>query len=170
MGRVISRIPFGIEGTIMDTPTLSERWHLRLKNEVLHRNANSRADCLVELLIRAVEDLAHYNEIKDRRRQVVGKIASFRTQQTSKQHPSALQLYKRNPQKISETSSITWDIEGKKTRGENVHCPLCGVCPYTWLCSCLENRAGIPCVHWHAVIELNGPQHRVENWLPLHGL
>ncbi|KAK6013483.1 hypothetical protein OSTOST_21200 [Ostertagia ostertagi] len=63
--RVKSWASFHVDGAVMDTTMLSERWHLRLKNEVLHRNANPRIDCLVELLIRAVEDLADSNEIKD---------------------------------------------------------------------------------------------------------
>uniref|UniRef100_A0A7I4YW39 DUF2786 domain-containing protein n=1 Tax=Haemonchus contortus TaxID=6289 RepID=A0A7I4YW39_HAECO len=61
----------------MDTTMLSERWRLRLENEILHRNAISRVDCLVELLIRAVEDLADSNDVKDRRQLAT---ASFRTQ------------------------------------------------------------------------------------------
>lgn len=33
----------------------------------------------------------------------------------------------------------------------NVHCPRCQVCPYSWTCTCLDNRAGISCMHRHAV-------------------
>lgn len=48
----------------MDTTMISERWHLRLKSEFLHRNANNRADCLVEILIKAVRDISESDDIK----------------------------------------------------------------------------------------------------------
>ncbi|XGW21818.1 hypothetical protein V3C99_004629 [Haemonchus contortus] len=35
---------------------------------------------------------------------------------------------------------------------ENVHCPLCLVCPYAWSCTCTDNRAGISCIHRHAIV------------------
>lgn len=62
-GRTSTWASFAVQGAVMETTMLSERWHSRLKNEILHRNANSRVDCLVELLIRAVEDLAESNEV-----------------------------------------------------------------------------------------------------------
>ncbi|VDO07982.1 unnamed protein product [Haemonchus placei] len=129
------------------------------------RNANSRIDCLVELLIRAVEDLADSNEIKDRRRLAQ---ASFRTQQTSIRHRSAQAQYQGKSEKITSIGIRKWEVEGRKPDakfivedkggcicppnfGKNVHCPSCNVCPYSWTCSCLDNRAGISCVHRHAV-------------------
>ncbi|VDO69634.1 unnamed protein product [Heligmosomoides polygyrus] len=60
---------------------------LYLKNNYLGKNANSRADCLVELLIRPVEDLADSNEIKDRRQLA---SVSFKSQQTTIRHRDAL--------------------------------------------------------------------------------
>lgn len=47
----------------MDTTMLSERWHLTVKSDILHRNANSRLDSLVDLLIKAVEDKSESKEI-----------------------------------------------------------------------------------------------------------
>ncbi|KAK6039530.1 hypothetical protein COOONC_22966 [Cooperia oncophora] len=141
------------------------------------KNANSRVDCFVELLRRAVEDLADSNE--NRRRLAT---ASCWTQQTSKRHRLAPQLYKKNPQKISETGSNTWEIRGKKSRVEgkmgmylltNIECALSFVRSvplyreYRLCCSdnCiayvamqfLDNRAHIPCIHRHAVKILKGP-------------
>ncbi|KAK5974572.1 C2H2-type domain-containing protein, partial [Trichostrongylus colubriformis] len=63
-GRTHTWASFSNKDAVMDTTMISERWHLRLKTEFLHRNANTRADCLVDLLIRAVEDLAESDEIK----------------------------------------------------------------------------------------------------------
>ncbi|KAK5969559.1 MULE domain-containing protein [Trichostrongylus colubriformis] len=163
LGRVCNWGSFGTHGAVVDTTMLSERWHLRLKNEVLHRNSNTRADCLVELLIRAVEDLADSNDIKDRRRLA---RSSFRTQQTTKQHRKAQELYDgKIPEKILSKGSGIWELQGKKPEEKfivenkggcicpstsNVHCPLCSVCPYTWTCTCLDNRTGISCLHRHA--------------------
>ncbi|KAK6027657.1 hypothetical protein OSTOST_06311 [Ostertagia ostertagi] len=150
--RVKSWASFHVDGAVMDTTMLSERWHLRLKNEVLHRNANPRIDCLVELLIRAVEDLADSNEIK----------------QTTIRHRMAQAHYQERFEKIMSIGIRKWEVEGKKpdakyivedkggcicppSLSKNVHCPSCNVCPYSWRCSCLDNRAGISCVHRHVV-------------------
>ncbi|KAK6024913.1 zinc finger, C2H2 type [Ostertagia ostertagi] len=63
---------FSNQGAIMDTTMISER------------NANARADCLVDLLIRAVEEMSKSDEIKARRRLAE---ASYRVQQTAICHP-----------------------------------------------------------------------------------
>lgn len=110
LGKVKSLASFNTQGAVMDTTMLSERWHLRLKSEVLHRNANSRADCLVELLIRPVEDLADSNEIKDRRQLA---SVSFKSQQTTIRHRDALVSYNGRPEKIRIRSSRTWDVHVK---------------------------------------------------------
>ncbi|KAK6022533.1 hypothetical protein OSTOST_11768, partial [Ostertagia ostertagi] len=44
------------------------------------------------------------------------------------------------------------DCECSDVAEGNVHCPLCDVCPYAWSCSCTDNRAGISCMHRHAVM------------------
>ncbi|KAK6024912.1 hypothetical protein OSTOST_09201 [Ostertagia ostertagi] len=44
------------------------------------------------------------------------------------------------------------DCECSDAAQGNVHCPLCDVCPYAWSCSCTDNRAGISCIHRHAVM------------------
>lgn len=63
-GRTASWGSFANKNAVLDTTMISERWHLRLKKDFLQRNANARADFLVDLLIRAVEDLAESNEIR----------------------------------------------------------------------------------------------------------
>ncbi|KAK5973256.1 MULE domain-containing protein, partial [Trichostrongylus colubriformis] len=164
LGRIMSWASFNNRGAVMDTSMLSERWHLRLKSEILHRNANSRVDCLVELLIRAVKDIADANNIMDRRRLAA---SSFRTQQTVICHRYAFTHYSgKTEEKIKLIATGKWEVQGKtpeekfvvEDRGKcscnttvNVHCSLCGVCPYSYTCTCLDNRAGISCVHRHAV-------------------
>ncbi|KAK6735930.1 hypothetical protein RB195_018908 [Necator americanus] len=160
-GRTASWASLANKGAVMDTTMISERWHLRLKKDFLHRNANSRADFLVELLIRAVEDLADSAEIRDRRRLAA---SSFRVQQSTKCHRWALKHYENSPEKVKRVAEKKWELQGKgvaekyqvvylggcacsESLSENVHCPLCGV---SWRCSCLDNRAGISCLHRHA--------------------
>ncbi|KAK6765232.1 hypothetical protein RB195_025244 [Necator americanus] len=164
LGKTASWASFANKGAVMDTTMISERWHLRLKKDFLHRNANSRADFLVELLIRAVEDLADSAEIRDRRRLAA---SSFRVQQSTKCHRWALKHYENSPEKVKRVAEKKWELQGKdvaekhqvvylggcacsESLSENVHCPLCGVCPYSWRCSCLDNRARISCLHRHA--------------------
>ncbi|KAK6735929.1 hypothetical protein RB195_018908 [Necator americanus] len=161
LGRTASWASLANKGAVMDTTMISERWHLRLKKDFLHRNANSRADFLVELLIRAVEDLADSAEIRDRRRLAA---SSFRVQQSTKCHRWALKHYENSPEKVKRVAEKKWELQGKgvaekyqvvylggcacsESLSENVHCPLCGV---SWRCSCLDNRAGISCLHRHA--------------------
>ncbi|CAJ0605777.1 unnamed protein product [Cylicocyclus nassatus] len=64
LGRTRSCASFANHG-VLDTTMISERWHLRLKQDFLQQNANSRADFLVDLLIRAVEDIADTAEIRE---------------------------------------------------------------------------------------------------------
>ncbi|KAK5973101.1 hypothetical protein GCK32_012711, partial [Trichostrongylus colubriformis] len=141
-GRTHTWASFSNKDAVMDTTMISERWHLRLKTEFLHRNANTRADCLVDLLIRAVEDLAESDEIKVRRRLAT---ASYRVQQTTMCHRLAAKHYDRRLDSIRRAANAE-SVEG------NVHCPICDVCPYAWSCSCMDNRTGISCVHRHAVM------------------
>ncbi|CAJ0599280.1 unnamed protein product [Cylicocyclus nassatus] len=160
LGRTASWASFANRGAVLDTTMISERWHLRLKKDLLQRNANSRADFLVDLLIKAVEDIADTTEIRDRRRLA---NASYRVQETSKCHRWALEYYERKPEKVVKTGDCKWLVQGKNPEEayeviqakcpcaeSNVHCPLCDVCPYQWSCDCLDNRAGISCIHRHA--------------------
>ncbi|WKY01811.1 hypothetical protein Q1695_015653 [Nippostrongylus brasiliensis] len=121
----------------MDTTMLSERWHLRVKKETLHRNVNSRVDCLVEMLIRAVEDLAESNEVNDRRRLA---RSSFRKQQTTIRHRSAVTFLAKNPQVLC-VGDNKWEVASESQEAthtvtfrsgcncgpspDNVHSPLC---------------------------------------------
>ncbi|CAJ0605227.1 unnamed protein product [Cylicocyclus nassatus] len=164
LGRTATWASFANQHAVMDTTMISERWHLRLKKDFLHRNSNIRADFLVDLLIKAVEDLADTNEIRDRRR---AATSSYRVQEITKRHRKAMLYYERRPQRIRRIGEMEWQVEGKQptdlytvTQGEcrcdismghNVHCPLCDICPYSWNCSCLDNRSGISCLHRHAV-------------------
>ncbi|KAK6734630.1 hypothetical protein RB195_018051 [Necator americanus] len=107
-GRTASWASFANTGAVMDTTMISERWHLRLKKDFLHRNANSRADFLVELLIRAVEDLADSAEIRDLRRLAA---SSFRVQQSSKCDRWALKHYENRPEKMKRVAE--WELQGK---------------------------------------------------------
>ncbi|KAK5976143.1 hypothetical protein GCK32_000505 [Trichostrongylus colubriformis] len=165
-GRTHTWASFSNKDAVMDTTMISERWHLRLKTEFLHRNANTRADCLVDLLIRAVEGLAESDEIKVRRRLAT---ASYRVQQTTMYHRLAVKHYGRRLDSIRRVSAEKWEVYSRQSEEllyvqrrtgcqccesveGNVHCPICDVCPYAWSCSCMDNRTGISCVHRHAVM------------------
>ncbi|KHJ86134.1 hypothetical protein OESDEN_14124 [Oesophagostomum dentatum] len=113
LGRTASWASFANRNAVMGTAMISERWHLRLKKDFLQRNANSRADFLVDLLIRAVEDLSESTEIKDRRRLAA---ASYRVQQTAKSHRWALKHYEGKPEKITQTGNNTWNVEGRNAQ------------------------------------------------------
>ncbi|VDM74998.1 unnamed protein product [Strongylus vulgaris] len=79
-----------------------------------------------------------------------------------------MQHYEAKPEKVCRIGEREWQVEGKHAEelyfvtfqasctcnislSGNVHCPLCSVCPYSWNCTCLDNRAGISCIHKHAV-------------------
>lgn len=111
----------------MGTNMISERWDLRLKKDLLHRNANSGADFLVELVIRVIEDLAESTEIRvlsslsnielfleryfpDRRRLAT---ASYRVRQSSRSHRWALKHFQLKPEKIRQTGDRNWEVEGR---------------------------------------------------------
>ncbi|VDL77528.1 unnamed protein product [Nippostrongylus brasiliensis] len=132
-------------------------------------NANSRADCLVGLLVRAVEELAESNEIKDSRRLAT---ASFQVQQTAIKYRSTVAYLAKNPEavlRIDTKQCKVADVSPGKTfsvatkggsdcaPARNVHCPVCRVCPYSWTCTSLDNRTGITCMHRHAVTVNEGP-------------
>ncbi|XGW32101.1 hypothetical protein V3C99_010352 [Haemonchus contortus] len=164
-GRAPTWASFSNKDAVMDTTMISERWHLRLKTEFLHRNANTRADCLVDLLIKAVEEISQSDEIKVRRRLAT---SSYRKQQTTKCHRRARrqlasfrlmrqmndnkwEIYKEHSGELYTVEQHK-DCECSDSPEENVHCPLCLVCPYAWSCTCTDNRAGISCIHRHAIM------------------
>ncbi|VDM73215.1 unnamed protein product [Strongylus vulgaris] len=79
-----------------------------------------------------------------------------------------MQYYGAKPEKVCRIGDNEWQVEGKHEEelyfvtlqasctcdislSGNVHCPLCSVCPYSWNCTCLDNRAGISCFHKHAM-------------------
>ncbi|KAK5969934.1 hypothetical protein GCK32_014766 [Trichostrongylus colubriformis] len=111
-GRTHTWASFSNKDAVMDTTMISERWHLRLKTEFLHRNANTRADCLVDLLIRAVEDLAESDEIKVRRRLAT---ASYRVQQTTMCHRFAVKHYGRRLDSIRRAANAVNLWKGTST-------------------------------------------------------
>ncbi|KAK6021027.1 zinc finger, C2H2 type [Ostertagia ostertagi] len=160
LGKTKSWASFANRGAVMDTTMISERWHRTIKDDILHRNANCRLDCLVELLIRAVEEKSDSN---DRRRLVK---SSHRASESIKRHRKAAAYYADHADKIHFTGDRTWLVESSKPQEyftvswegrcscnlmSNVHCLLCDVCPYAWECTCLDNRSGVSCIHRHAV-------------------
>lgn len=64
IGRTTTWASFSNRDAVLDTTMISERFHLRIKDEFLHRNGNSRLDALVDLLIKCVEDLSGSIEVK----------------------------------------------------------------------------------------------------------
>ncbi|XGW21820.1 hypothetical protein V3C99_004629, partial [Haemonchus contortus] len=94
--------------------------------------------------------------------------SSYRKQQTTKCHRRARRQFatfrimrQMNDNKweiYKAHSGELYTVEQYKDCGcsdspeENVHCPLCLVCPYAWSCTCTDNRAGISCIHRHAIV------------------
>ncbi|WKY10634.1 hypothetical protein Q1695_002749 [Nippostrongylus brasiliensis] len=163
LGRTPSWASFANRGAVLDTTMISERFHLRIKEEFLHRNANSRVDGFVELLIRAVEEIANSIDVKERRRFV---NCAYRLTETHKRHKAAAEMYKGSTDLIVEADTNSWQIQNRartkvyevKWEGpcscdpqKNTHCLMCGVCAYDWFCTCSDNRAGISCIHRHAI-------------------
>nr|CDJ93848.1 unnamed protein product [Haemonchus contortus] len=99
------------------------------------------ADCLVDLLIRAVEELAQSEEIKVRRHLTE---SSYRVRQTTICHREAVKLFQAHPEKVMQPNKEEWRVD---TRGKKCLLSTCGVCPYAFSCSCTDNRAGISCSH-----------------------
>ncbi|KAK6052232.1 hypothetical protein COOONC_10262 [Cooperia oncophora] len=64
LGRTPTWASFANRGAVLDTTMISERFHLRIKDEFLHRNSNSRVDSFVDLLVKAVEDISESLEVK----------------------------------------------------------------------------------------------------------
>ncbi|KAK6013719.1 hypothetical protein OSTOST_20940 [Ostertagia ostertagi] len=164
LGRTPSWASFAHRGAVLETTMISERFHLRIKDEFLHRNANSRLDGFVDLLIKSVEDLSESLEVKDRRRLA---DSAFRLQETHKRHRAAAALYATNPEKVVNIAEYKWEVKNRTgTKSfevtyegpcschttNNIHCLTCGVCAYAWSCTCPDNRSGISCPHRHAVI------------------
>ncbi|KAK6757517.1 hypothetical protein RB195_015373 [Necator americanus] len=88
---------FPNKDAVMDKTMISESRHLRLKKDA-YRNANSGAEFVVELLIRAVEDLADSTAIKDRHR-----LAAFSFRGIVEEHPSTSQAHEGGDTQLSET-------------------------------------------------------------------
>ncbi|WKY05431.1 hypothetical protein Q1695_006000 [Nippostrongylus brasiliensis] len=140
---------------------ISERFHLRIKKEFLNRDANSRVDAFVELLIRAAEEISESIDVKDRRRFV---NSAYRLTETHTRHKYAVEKYKGNTEMVVQAGQNSWQVynsagtEVFDVKWEapccchpqiNTHCLRCGVCAYEWLCTCLDNRSGISCAHRH---------------------
>ncbi|XGW34131.1 hypothetical protein V3C99_018154, partial [Haemonchus contortus] len=64
LGRTPSWASFAERRAILGSTMISERFHLRIKEEFLHRNSKCRLDAFVELLINAVEDLSESIAVK----------------------------------------------------------------------------------------------------------
>ncbi|VDL78660.1 unnamed protein product [Nippostrongylus brasiliensis] len=157
LGRTPTWASFANRGAVMDTTMISERFHLRIKEEFLHRNANSRIDGFVELLIRSVEELSGAMDIKERRRFV---NCAYRVTETHKRHTTAQEFYHGKDEMVVQVGPNEWRVDVSEVTWEgpcncdpkrNTHCLKCGVCAYSWSCTCNDNRPGISCSHRHAV-------------------
>ncbi|KAK6021925.1 hypothetical protein OSTOST_12392 [Ostertagia ostertagi] len=150
LGKTPSWASFTSRGAVLDTTMISERFHLRIKDEFLHRNSNSRIDGFVDLLIKAVEDLSENIEVKDRRRFA---DSAYRLRETHKRHKTAATFIFEKAVIWTCTKTFEVTFVGTCTCDpvKNTHCITCGVCAYAWNCTCMDNRAGISCPHRHAV-------------------
>ncbi|KAK6037442.1 hypothetical protein COOONC_25053 [Cooperia oncophora] len=181
LGKTTSWASFTNKGAIMETTMISERWHRTIKDDILHRNANCRLDCLIELLIRATEEKADTIEIMDRRRFVK---SSFRVLETIKNHQKAVTFYGKRTDRIRLVKDNEWRVETSKEKEcftvlseGRCSCNCKGIChvaaPQNFInvllfrVMCIassvvsaripgsapvwKNKSGVSCVHIHAV-------------------
>ncbi|KIH68892.1 hypothetical protein ANCDUO_00767 [Ancylostoma duodenale] len=135
------------------------------ETEYLHRNANARADYLIDMLIKSSDELAASYFIMDRR-----KLARpFRIRECNAAHTTAVKNYDSNEQCITRVGDSEWEVVSITTEKtfrvemnaapcdcdpkENIRCNACGVCSYRFTCSCAgAQKSGISCAHQHAVM------------------
>ncbi|VDL75002.1 unnamed protein product [Nippostrongylus brasiliensis] len=75
--------------------------------------------------------------------------SSSRKQQITIRHRSAVTFLAKNPQVLCVGENKGGCDCGPSP--DNVHCPVCEVCPYSWTCTCIDNIAGISCKHRHVI-------------------
>ncbi|KAK6031800.1 hypothetical protein OSTOST_02033 [Ostertagia ostertagi] len=92
-GRTLTWGSFFNPDAIMDTTMISERWHLRLKSEFFHRNANNRADCLA------------YRRSAN---------SSYRSQQSAICHRIALKKFRSHSDRIKQLEPEKWEVYSKR--------------------------------------------------------
>ncbi|KAK6037610.1 hypothetical protein COOONC_24886 [Cooperia oncophora] len=122
---------FSNKGFVMDTTMLSERWHRTIKEDILHRNANSRLIHFVDMLIKGSEGRSNPTGIMIDRRRLAR--SSYRALETNKRHRKAVAYYAKRPQKIRFIGNFTWELESFKP-GE--------LCTVKWKNSCTCNLTG----------------------------
>ncbi|CAJ0592561.1 unnamed protein product [Cylicocyclus nassatus] len=150
-------------GAPFHTSNHAEAWHRKLKHTILQNKQNSRLDCIVWKLLQHSHNLDLQLTSSLVRN---GCDLSNRRKINVQMHKQAIQLYRC-------ANAIIWDAESSwkvlsSTRGVeyrvvfkqgcdcneqiNSHCERCNVCAYQVSCSCLDDhRAGISCIHAHAV-------------------
>ncbi|VDO25000.1 unnamed protein product [Heligmosomoides polygyrus] len=102
------------------------------------RNANSRLDSLVDLLIKAVEDKSESKEIMDRRRLVK---SAYRAKETNKCHRKAVAYYAERQENIRSEGERRWSVESM-TQGKFFTVEYKGACSCKFMtCAAIEMRA-----------------------------
>ncbi|KAK6748918.1 hypothetical protein RB195_001501 [Necator americanus] len=162
--RVDQWAAFGRLGSCVSTSMLCERFHKKLKHEMLEGKANVRIDRLLQLLIALTTELEEDREIMKERGLEEGR---YRLQQHHKAHTSAVNKYCGQQQLVTVVGPGTWEVKENSNsyRVEEYYCPCdkdfnnhcrregCGACPYAFACTCpMDVKSGISCVHVHATL------------------
>ncbi|WKY05987.1 hypothetical protein Q1695_006300 [Nippostrongylus brasiliensis] len=94
-------------GAVLQTTTVNERFHPRIKEEFLQRIGNSRIGSSVDLLIKSVENMADSMEVREHRR---FDDSAHRRNEAHKRNRTAVELHKRNSDMIVQLSVCEWRI------------------------------------------------------------
>ncbi|KHJ83878.1 hypothetical protein OESDEN_16415 [Oesophagostomum dentatum] len=161
--RVDQWAAFGRMGSCVSTSMLCERFHKRLKHDILEGKANVRIDRLLDILITLTVEMEEEREIMMERGLEEGR---FRLQQHHRSHALAVKKYSDKQDLITVVGSRSWEVRD----GSNVFivqeqfCPCdeklnnhcrrgCNACPYSFACTCsMDVKSGISCEHVHAVL------------------
>ncbi|PAV89942.1 hypothetical protein WR25_15254 [Diploscapter pachys] len=165
---IASWATFPRTGTPFNTSMYSETWHRLLKTDRLNRKENNRVDYLVHVLLETLDFIKKTHEINVnyhkpfQERRGLATISS-RRQQTHSRHRTAVELIRTDGVNVQNRGDGLFQIlsSDKVTcytlrflicrcnSTRNVHCSECDVCPYSVLCSCVDEKAGVSCKHGH---------------------
>ncbi|KAK6735698.1 hypothetical protein RB195_018746 [Necator americanus] len=113
--RVDQWAAFGRLGSCVSTSMLCERFHKKLKHEMLEGKANVRIDRLLQLLIALTTELEEDREIMKERGLEEGR---YRLQQHHKAHTSAVNKYCGQQQLVTVVGPGTWEVKENGSRSQ----------------------------------------------------
>ncbi|KAK6021389.1 hypothetical protein OSTOST_12938, partial [Ostertagia ostertagi] len=146
----------------MNTSMLIERFHRRLKHEVLGTKGNVRVDTLLDALVMMVPDMEEERKIRMSRGVWEGR---YRLKEQHRNHALAIKLYDKKRERVLCIGNGRWTVTDERGTHYieqrtcicdsqlNNHCNKdnCGACPYGYTCDCQgDAKSGISCIHIHA--------------------